>query len=671
VRRHDLRRRWTQFSEAMGECRRADERWSLMQREIGQDLAPVLSEKEARHMTHTVFRINALLFLYSRLRGTEHDTDVGVLLGAITYLLDFVYDHHPNAEAGAERYEQLVYLRDEADNGQPVEAVLRKLVAQAWGVIPDPELFRSHLDAMLKTQRKSQLQEEGGELSASALEQLTLDKGHQSLCLFFSAVNASFDQNEAAALRGFGLYMQYMDDLEDFYEDRSESRMSPVRNPLSGAWRASRLLVAASPDLKGYYGLTSLRGYRIFMTWLWLFHGGILLACVTRELTRLLPLRPQLWIDRFTERLAARNPFFQVAPIGLTYYDFHTAERGRRRIPPSLGVVAAFPTAAVCTWLETRARASTFAALMDPILEANVSDPRRRAEVRRPLRQWALKGGYMVGAYTRLAQLAPQDPLALLCGAAGRLYDDLLESGTEPSLACRLTVLFDGGDFEPSDDLQRLLAALHFEIRRRLARPASDPIFRALSELHTYQMLSDRQRDTTIAASELADITFHKGALTVEVLYALACQGMSLRERELVHLVGGTLQLLDDYQDKAPDTRAGFTTKATRGEIHWRELWTKLNGLEDQLARYYGPRRAARFVAETRLQLLAAGIGSLTTKGRLPTHPRYHEGGARPMRLLLSRGSNVQVDSPSITTGHRERPAAGAQTTQPPPDAQA
>ena len=64
----------------------------------------------------------------------------------------------------------------------------------------------------------------------------------------------------------------------------------------------------------------------------------------------------------------------------------------------------------------------------------------------------------MVGAYARLAQLAPQDPLALLCGAAGRLYDDLLDSGTDPNLACRLTVLFDGGDFAACDDLQRLLA---------------------------------------------------------------------------------------------------------------------------------------------------------------------------------------------------------------------
>lgn len=651
MRRQNLRRRWMQFSDAMGECRRADERWSLMQREIARDLTPVLSDKEARHMTHTVFRINALLFLYSRLRGTEHDTDVGVTLGAITYLLDFAYDHHPNAEPGAERCEQLVYLRNEAHDGQPVERVLRSLAAQAWEVIPDPELFRLHLDAMLATQRNSQLQEDGGKLSASALEQLTQDKGHQSLCLFFSAVNASFDANEAAALRRFGLYMQYMDDLEDLYEDRSESRMSPVRNPLSGAWRASRLLVAASPDLKRYYGRTSLRGYRIFMTWLWLFHAGILLACVTRELTRLLPHRPRLWVDRFTDRLAARNPFFQVAPIGLSYYDFDRAERRRRRMPRSVAVAAVLPAATVRTWRETRARASTFTALVDPILEASVADPHWRAEVRRPLHQWALKGGYMVGAYARLATLPSQDPLALLCGAAGRLYDDLLEAGTDASLASRLTELFDGGEFEPSDDLQRLLAALHFEIRRRLARPVSDRIFRALSELHAYQLLSDRQRDATIAAAGLADITFHKGALTVEVLYALAREGMSARERELVHLVGGTLQLLDDYQDRAPDTRAGFTTKATRGEIHWRDLWKRLNGLEGQLAGYYGPRRAARFVDEARLQLLAAGVGSLAAKSRLSMRPHYYKGGARPMRSLLSRGSNVCVNSPSTTDG--------------------
>jgi hypothetical protein len=660
--RGDLRRRWAQFSDAMAECRRAEEQWTLLQSEIVGDVEAVLSEKEARHMTHTVFRINALLFLYSRLRGTEHDTRLGVLLGAITHLLDYVYDHHAESPVGAVRFEELVHLGEHFDDGSPIERVLRKLAAEAWDSVADPELLRVHLDAMLETQRASMAQEDDGPLSTEALEQLTQDKGHRSLCLFFAAVNATFDFQEETALRRFGLYMQYMDDLEDYYEDQSEARLSPIRTPLSGAWRASRLLVAACPDLRHYYGSTSRRRYRIFMTWVSVFHAGILLACATREVTRRLPDRPQMWIDRFTERLARRNPFFNVAPVGLTYCDFSRASPARSQTRRPLSVAATTPVATWTMWVESRARAVKFATVVDPILAATVADRCQRAEVRTSLLEWALKGGYMVGAYTRLADLPPQDELALLCGAAGRLYDDLLESGMRPELADRLSALFEDEDFEAHDDLEALLAALYTEIRVRLGRERSDPVFRALAELHAYQERSSRQRDPDIPPVVLDDITFHKGALTVEVLYAMARVGMSPIEREVIHLIGGTFQLVDDYQDVWWDREAGFTTKATRGEIHWSDLWARLDRLEQQLVAYYDPRRAARFVNEARIQLLVAWIASRRTSAR--RLPRMPENGrkATPLRLLLRRGSNVPVNvyptGRSVNGGHASRGVA-------------
>jgi len=124
---------------------------------------------------------------------------------------------------------------------------------------------------------------------------------------------------EKQALRSFGLYMQYMDDLEDYYEDKLEGRRSPIRNPWSGMWRTSRLLAIARRDLRGYYAALSLRRYRIFMTWVAVYHLGIVIACVTREATRHLPRAAFFFIDRFTGRLAKRNPFFYVAPVGSTY----------------------------------------------------------------------------------------------------------------------------------------------------------------------------------------------------------------------------------------------------------------------------------------------------------------------------------------------------------------
>ena len=646
--RSDLRRRWSQFSDAMAECRRADEHWSMLKSEGVAEVAATLGEKEARHLSHTVFRINALLFLYSRLRGTEHETHLGVVLGAITHLLDYVYDHHAKASGAVASFEGLVYSPHRGQPQSALDRVLRRLCTEAWESVADPFLLRAHLDAMLDTQRASMAQDSGTTLSGDALWRLTRAKGHRSLCLFFAAVNSSFDSAEAAALEKLGLYMQYMDDLEDYYEDRSETRVAPIPNPWTGSRRATRLLFAAAPDLRRYYGSTSLRGYRIFMSWLSVFHAGILLACATRELTRRLPERPQTWIDRFTERLARRNPFFHVAPVGLTYCDSSRTDRPARA-HRARSLAATIPPAAVGLWVNAHACASAFGTVIDPVLEATVTDPRRRREIRPPLFEWALKGAYMLGAYTRLAGLPAENELAMLCGAAGRLYDDLLEDTSSPSLAARVTELFEDGSFIPEGDLERLLAALYVRIRDRLARERSDPVFKALADLHHYQCRTEQQRDVAIPQVMLDEITFRKGGLTLQVLYSMARPNMPPEEQALVRLIGGTLQLLDDYQDESRDRSAGLTTKATRGQITVRQLLAQLGRLENELAPYYGSAQAARFVNKARVQL---GIAWLGRHAGVSDHPRRRQiDNAGPFRSLIKRGGNVPVESTAPSRG--------------------
>jgi hypothetical protein len=312
-------RHWAQISDVLAECRRADEELSLLRRNGLGNAVALLSDKEARHLTHTVFRVNGLLYLYSLLRGERHDTRLGVVLGAITHLLDHVFDHHADSLDAAKPFEELVNLRRKPKDDCALEQSLHTLAEEAWQRVADQALLKRRLKAMLETQRETMAQENGTQLSPEFLERITAEKGHRSLCLYFAAVNARFDGHEERALRRFGFYMQYMDDLEDYYEDRHEARQSPIPNPWRGALRATRLLRDACPDLRVCYEPRCPRPYRTVMAWVRIFHATILLSCVTREVTRRLPARPQTWADRFAERLTECHPFFHAAPVGSSY----------------------------------------------------------------------------------------------------------------------------------------------------------------------------------------------------------------------------------------------------------------------------------------------------------------------------------------------------------------
>jgi hypothetical protein len=120
--------------------------------------------------------------------------------------------------------------------------------------------------------------------------------------------------------------------------------------------------------------------------------------------------------------------------------------------------------------------------------------------------------------------------------------------------------------------------------------------------------------------------------------------GMPQRERELVHLVGGTLQLLDDYLDRHFDQQAGVTTPATRGQIKWRDLWQKLDRVQGELVAYYDPPRAIRFIEEMRMLLCVAGLACFKGARRRRLVAPADEPGSSPSRLLLRRGCHVPVN---------------------------
>lgn len=306
------------LSAAIAECRRAEEELAQLEREGLAEVEEALSEKESLHMIQTVFRINGLLYLYDYLRGGDHDTRFGVLLGALTYMLDFVYDQGHYAESEIVSFESVVRRPNRTNNEAPFERELARLAAEAWEAVSDPKSFENYLEAMLETQRASMFQGSTLPMSRESLASLTAEKGHRSLCLFFAAVNRSFSLEEAAALRRFGFYMQYMDDLEDYHEDQLESRFSLVTNPVTGVLRACWLLMAALPDIRNYYGPHARDRVRTVLTWVGLYHVGILFACVSREITQRLPSRPRKLLHRSSMRVRRRSPFFHVAPVSLS-----------------------------------------------------------------------------------------------------------------------------------------------------------------------------------------------------------------------------------------------------------------------------------------------------------------------------------------------------------------
>src|SRR5579859_1254361 len=284
-----ITRNWSTLWEAGIECRRVKAAWVDYSTGALRDIIGTLSTKERLHLRHTVFRINGLLYLYARLQRTKHDTHLGVICGLITHLLDYFYDHYTPTVDEIDRIERIIRLRDVPLPNEPLHRALHDLSTTFWSLVPDPVAVGQILDKMLETQRESLLQSEPSRvLTRSEIEALTLAKGHRSLCLYFTIANPRFNPAEAAHLIPFGHYMQYMDDLEDFYEDQAEGRVSAVPSVAEGLRQARRLLKASEPHLAAYYNRPKY-DYDLVRDMVQLYDSIIRITVQLRELTRHLP----------------------------------------------------------------------------------------------------------------------------------------------------------------------------------------------------------------------------------------------------------------------------------------------------------------------------------------------------------------------------------------------
>ncbi|SEM21085.1 hypothetical protein [Streptacidiphilus jiangxiensis] len=300
------------------ECASAAAELTLLRTSLLHRLDLYLDDAEERHLTHTVQRINALLFLYATVRRAPHDTRLGVLLGAVTHLLDHAYDRRAASARQLDALEEVVLGTRRPDPDDPWESVLGELAARCWQSVADPAAIRAHLERMITTQRRSQAQTQAPDLPSAALAELTRDKGHHSVCLYFAAVNPAFGAEEERALRSFGSYLQYMDDLEDRLEDRADGRVSLV-GPLPAALaEAGHRFAVARRDLTAFYGRGPGHRHRTLLAWLVLFHAGVVVGAVFEHATRALPAPVPGLLRRGRTALATRFPFFEVAPLGAT-----------------------------------------------------------------------------------------------------------------------------------------------------------------------------------------------------------------------------------------------------------------------------------------------------------------------------------------------------------------
>jgi hypothetical protein len=252
-----------------------------------------------------------------------------------------------------------------------------------------------------------------------------------------------------------------------------------------------------------------------------------------------------------------------------------------------------------------------------PIVERTVTDRDERVRVNRALRAMSAKIGLAMLSYARLAGGEERLEVAALAGAVTRLYDDLIDGCPAESVGERLGDLFNSRLFNPTSDLERLLAEMVAEIRRRVDPLPGDTVDIALTALHEYQCLSRRQREESVPLAVLEKISRGKGAMANLTLCSLVKPQMDAAEQELVMALGETFQSLDDYMDVEQDISNGILTLASLGVVTLKDIGLSMCAFRSRLADRYGRSAARRYSGMIFFLLVKSAAGR-----RLPAFGR-------------------------------------------------
>jgi hypothetical protein len=283
----------------------------------------------------------------------------------------------------------------------------------------------------------------------------------------------------------------------------------------------------------------------------------------------------------------------------------------------------------------------TFKRVVKPIIEDTVKDPQVRHQVHDALLAVCTKLSFLIAGYAAMASAQFHIELSVLGSAVARVYDDLFDEAGGQHLDDRLAELFHGGEFAPVNDVELLFLHLYREVDLRLGRGADDPIYSSLIGLHRYQVMSRQQKDPLISQEMLAEVTLGKGGYGLAVLFAMMRPSMEPAEHRLIMELGGTLQLLDDYQDFELDRRNGVCTAATCHRLDLSHITSRLSQLRVALIDFYGRRQTRRFVAVVYATLWISFLRRRWPQlgTRVPSQRRPRE--ASPLSVLVIPGDNV------------------------------
>jgi hypothetical protein len=267
------------------------------------------------------------------------------------------------------------------------------------------------------------------------------------------------------------------------------------------------------------------------------------------------------------------------------------------------------PGAAIFACRRLGALTRAYDDVVAPIAERSISDLDERDRVSYALRPMSAKIGMVVLSYARLAGSEQRPEVAALAGAVTRLYDDLIDGSTTASLDERLSDLFNDRPFAANGGLERLLADLVNEIRRRVRPLPGDTVDVALNALHEYQCLSRRQQEQAVPLAVLEKICRGKGAMANLTLCSLVKPEMDSAERELVMALGETLQSLDDYMDVEQDNSNGVATLASLGAMTLMDIGSRMCVLRRRLIARYGRSAARTYCGMIFFLLLKSVVG--------------------------------------------------------------